>query len=49
MSKEAVLILSNYCKDGVEETEKGKERTEYEWQTEMQVKYFTKHNYLMSK
>lgn len=30
---------------GVEETQRGRERIEYEWQTEMEVKYFRKHNY----
>ena len=39
----------NYCKNGVEETQRGRERREYEWQTEMEVKYFRKHNYLKSK
>ena len=46
LSKEAVLILSNYYTDGVEETEKGKERMLYEWQIKVEVKSFRKHNYL---
>lgn len=49
LTNAAIPILSNYCKHGVEETQRGRERTEYEWQTETEVKHFRKHNYLKSK
>lgn len=32
LTNAAIPILSNYCKHGVEETQRGRERTEYEWQ-----------------